>query len=97
MDGDVQRIGPLQSRSTPDLPWLAKAICLAVKDQFAPVALVDPGSGTRVDLRFQGIGRGDRLEALLAEGCLLKPYRVIRRGSGALRRVPIPLRIRIPG
>ena len=91
LDGDVQRIGPLRTRTTPDRQWLSKAICLAVKDDFAPVALVEPKAAqTHVDLEFRGAGRGPRLAALLADGCVLQPFWVIRRQSGMLARVPIP-------
>lgn len=91
LDGDVERVGPLRSRATPDRQWLAKAVCLAVKDDFAPVALVEPeAGGERVGLKFQGAGRGPRLAALLADGCVLQPYWVIRRQGGTLSRIPIP-------
>lgn len=91
LDGEVQRVGPLRTRATPDRQWLSKAICLAVKHDFAPVALVEPKAGqAHVGLEFRGSGRSGRLAALLADGCVLEPFRVIRRQSGVLARVPIP-------
>ncbi len=91
LDGDVQRIGPLRSRTVPDRQWLGKAISLAIKEDFAPVALVLPRPGEgQVTLEFRGAGLGLRLAALLADGCVLQPYRVIRQRGGTLARVPVP-------
>ena len=90
-DGEVQRMGPLGQQSTPDRQWLAKAICLAVAEGFAPVARVEPIEGTgRVRLQFRGANRNSSLAAYLPEGCVLQPFWVIRQRSGALARVPIP-------
>ncbi len=90
IDGEMQRVGPLRGRATPDRQWLAKAVCLAVRDDFAPVAVVEPAGTDAARLEFRGAGRGTRLASLLAEGCVLQPYWVIRRQGGALSRTPIP-------
>jgi tetratricopeptide (TPR) repeat protein len=91
LDGDVQQLGPLRSRTTPDRQWLGKALCLAIKEDFAPVALVLPRPGSAaVELEFRAAGLGRRLAELLVDGCVLQPYWVIRQGGGALVRVPIP-------
>jgi tetratricopeptide (TPR) repeat protein len=91
LDGQMGRIGPARSRTTPDRQWLAKAISLAIKEDFAPVARVLPRSGrAQVELEFQGSGLGRRLADLLADGCVLEPYWVIRQKGGELARVPIP-------
>ncbi len=92
---DAQHVGPLGTRATPDRHWVAKAICLAVRDDFAPVAVVEPGQ-TREHVRlhfrgadFQAEGK-PRLAWWLKAGCVLQPLWVIRDRSGVLSRVPIP-------
>jgi tetratricopeptide (TPR) repeat protein len=92
---EAQHVGPLGTRTTPDRHWLAKAICLAARDDFAPVALIEPGE-TRDQVRlhfhgadFQTEGK-PRLAFWLKAGCVLQPLWVIRDRSGTLSRVPIP-------
>ena len=91
LDGEMGQIGPLRSRTTPDRQWLGKAISLAIKEDFAPVARVLPKPGKdQVELEFRGAGLGRRLADLLADGCVLEPYWVIRQKGETLARVPIP-------
>ena len=95
-DGDVQQLGPLYERSTPDRQWLAKAICLAVKKDFAPVASVEPGpDGSEVRLDFRGVGRltpefRRRFPEAMEEGCVLQPFWVVQYQNGGLGYMPIP-------
>lgn len=89
-------VGPLASRETADRYWLAKAICLAVKDDFAPVATVI-ARGEEVELKFRGaafrVGKGAAAEARLApwlsDRTLLQPLRVTSRRDGTLAMAPI--------
>ena len=74
IDGAVQRLGPTYGLMTPDRLWLAKAICTAVKQDFAPVAVVEPGRDDRqIRLDFQGADLGDRLAQWLEGGCVHVP------------------------
>jgi exonuclease VII small subunit len=91
LDGDVQHIGPEYSETTPDRQWLAKAICLAIKEDFAPVAVVEPiGDGSEAQLAFRGAEHGDRLAAWLEAGCVLKPFWVIGQQDGSVACQPMP-------
>jgi len=93
---EAGHLGPVASRQTADRYWLAKAICLAVKDDFAPVATVSP-RGEEVDLKFrgaafrvgEGAGAAPRLAAWLSDRTLLEPLRVTRNRDGSLARTPI--------
>ncbi|MCR4413979.1 MAG: hypothetical protein NUV77_16305, partial [Thermoguttaceae bacterium] len=92
---EAQHVGPLGTRATPDRHWLAKAICLAARDDFAPVAVIEPGE-TREHVRlhfhgadFQAEGK-PRLGGWLKAGCVLQPLWVIRDRAGVLSRMPIP-------
>lgn len=89
--GSVQYLGPLFGQTTPDRLWLAKAICLAVKDDFSPVATVEPAPGSsEVGLRFRGADQGDRLAPWLEGGCVLQPFWILRQQDGSLAPKPIP-------
>ncbi len=91
LDFEVGQAGPLRSRSTPDRQWLAKAIALAVKEDFAPVARVEAAEGdAKVRLVFHGAGRSPKLLASLEAGCVLQPFWVIRGKEGTLTRSPVP-------
>ncbi|MBN2578162.1 MAG: hypothetical protein JXB10_04150 [Pirellulales bacterium] len=86
LDGEVEDVGLLHHRDSPDRHWLVKALCLAVKEDFAPVAEVEPIPGKdEVRLRFHGAGHGDRLSSWLKDGCVLQPYRRVYQAPGILR------------
>lgn len=96
LDADVQYVGPLYSRSTPDRQWLARAICLAVKSDFGPVAVARPVAGTeQVSLAFRGQDRSkrkdgtDRLTAWLGAGGVLTPLRVVQQSDGTTVHMPV--------
>ncbi len=94
LDGEVQYVGPVRSKTTPDRQWLSKAVCLAVKHDFAPVAVVLDPTGEEVELAFRGARNGaggeSRLRAWLEGGCVLQPFWVIREPDGTLACRPIP-------
>ncbi len=93
---EAGHVFPLYARQTADRHWLAKAICLAVRDDFAPVALVSV-RGDEVDLKFRGAafraGAGPdakpRLAAWLKERTLLQPLKASANRDGTLTRTPI--------
>jgi tetratricopeptide (TPR) repeat protein len=91
LDADTRQIGPLHTRATANRRWVGKAICLAVRGDFSPVAVVTPAAGQgEVKLAFRGAAWPDELKKNLAAPCLLEPLRVERQRSGALVYVPIP-------
>ena len=96
LDSDTQQIGPWHWRVTPDRQWVGKAVCLAVTDDFAPVAIVKPitpasGVDTRqVELEFRGAAHPELLARWLGQNCLLQPYWIIKQKDGSLVRKPIP-------
>lgn len=91
VDFEVQQVGALHARSTPDRQWLAKAICLAIQEDFAPVALVEATDGSqKVRLRFHGVQRSAKLKAWLDGGCVLQPLWAVRGKDGRLAHTPIP-------
>lgn len=87
IDREVQDVGLLQIRSSPDRQWLAKVICLAVKEDFAPVATVEPPRAGKpeADLRFHGAEQHDRLSAWLQKGCVLQVFRLVHQSGGTLK------------
>lgn len=92
IDGDMQHVGPLRRRATADRPWLAKSICLAVKDDFAPVAVVQPGSdpaNVAVEFRGSRTAGAAALATWLGDDCVLQPYWVVRQRQ-TVAHVPVP-------
>ncbi|HVA48394.1 MAG TPA: hypothetical protein VNH11_18655 [Pirellulales bacterium] len=90
---DVEQIGPRGTSTTPDRAWLGKAVCLAVRDDFAPTALLTPTTDLhQVELVFRGSqSRGWRLLGRwLTPGSVLQPFWVVLEGDGTLARVPVP-------
>lgn len=90
---DVEQLGPLETRTTPDRAWLAKAVCLAVRDDFAPTAVLTPTTDAHtVELAFRGSqSRGwQLLDRWLPPGTVLQPFWVVLEASGELARVPLP-------
>lgn len=98
---DVEQIGPLGVSTTPDRAWLGKAVCLAVRDDFSPAALVVPTTdASKVELVFRGSqSRGwPLLQRWLTPGVVLQPYWVVLERDGELARTPIPFTLlRIEG
>lgn len=96
LDAQTQQIGPWHWRSTPDRQWVGKAVCMCVKEDFAPVAVVKPiaaiaGVDTRqVELEFRGGKHAELLSRWLGPNCVLQPYWVQKQKDGSLKRVPIP-------
>ncbi len=94
VDSRVQYVGEPRSRTTPDRQWLGKAVCLAIKEDFLPVAVITPAQqGKTVKLAFQGAQWRPQLIALLGEDCILQPYWVFKQRGGASFRVPIPFTV----
>ena len=93
MNRDVEQLGPLGTRRTPDRAWLGKSVCLAVRDDFAPSAVITPTVDPhKVELTFRGSqARGwQLLSHWLPPGTVLEPYWVVREGDGELARVRVP-------
>lgn len=100
LDGDVHYVGPVRTRTTVDRPWLAKALCLAVKDDFSPVAVVKPGADpARVTVEFRGsrTAGSDRLASLLGDGCVLQPFSVERKRERLVREPVAATILRMSG
>jgi len=90
-DGDVERLGPLYRQGTPDRQWLVKAICTAVRRDFAPVARIEiDGDRSSVRLDFRGADLGGPLASWLEDGCVLGPFWVVQQQDGSLASMPIP-------
>jgi tetratricopeptide (TPR) repeat protein len=91
LDGRTQQVGPIRRRTTADRFWVSKAVCLAVKNDFLPVAAITPGQEKyTVAIQFQGAAHKDQLHALLGEDCILQPFWVIKKRDGGVYRAPIP-------
>ncbi|MBS0208247.1 MAG: hypothetical protein JSS27_04760 [Planctomycetes bacterium] len=83
LDRGLDFLGPSRSRLTPDRLWVAKAVCLALYEDFAPTATVEPAKTPgHVVLRFRGAGRGPRLGEMLRPGTVLQPFSVSRSADG---------------
>ena len=89
LDGDMQQMGPVHSRSTPDRQWVAKAICLGVMRDFSPVAVIHPKANNKVSLEFRGGELGGMRQHWLSATNVFQPYRVERQRDGTLQRVPM--------
>lgn len=92
LDGQVQYVGPVRSRHTPDRQWVAKAICMAVRNDFAPVAVVRPWVGAKqgAGLEFQGQKWVKQLSQVLGADCVMQPYWVVRQRGGKVVHTPVP-------
>lgn len=98
VDGDVQYVGPLYSQETPDRHWLGKLIALAVKQDFAPTAEVEPTGPEGVRLEFRGARRSPRLRdgtsllkpTWLEPGSVLQLFQVSRRSDGSYLSQLVP-------
>jgi tetratricopeptide (TPR) repeat protein len=95
LDVEFQHVGPVRVETTPDRQWIAKAICLAVRDGFSPVALVttpdtvaDPKS-PEMNLTFRGSELDGRLARWLGPDCVLQPFAVTKQRDGRLVRRPV--------
>jgi len=92
LDGQMQFVGPLRCRRTPDRQWVAKAVCTAVRDDFSPVAVVRPWVGAQqsASLEFQGQRWVKQLSQVLGEDCVMQPHWVVRQRGGGVVHTPVP-------
>lgn len=93
LDGLMQQVSPPQSQPTPDRQWVAKAVCMAVKDDFAPVVIVQPdpdklGTG-QVKLSYKSAAHRELVARWLKLNTILQPFYVLKQKDGSLARVPI--------
>ncbi len=88
-NSETNWIGSANSQTTPDRQWLAKAVCLAVKDGFSPVATVTATSPNLVSLHFRGADFNDQLDRVLGKSCFLQPVQVFRQADGKFVQVPM--------
>jgi hypothetical protein len=91
IDGPTQQVGAVLARTTPDRPWVGKAVCMAIRDDFALIADVAPSpSGQTARLAFRGGPEHLPLvTSLLREGAVFLPFWLLRVRDELLRR-PIP-------
>ncbi len=86
LDGASGQIGPIQGRQTPDRQWVAKTICLAVRDDFALRADVTPGSTSgSIQLSFIGKEHKTYLDRVRGDRLFMQLYWVARRRDGVAR------------
>ncbi|MCA9162485.1 MAG: hypothetical protein KDA62_05880 [Planctomycetales bacterium] len=91
LDRERRQETPVYHGSTPDRLWLAKSICLAIKDHLALVAEITPGTFTNsVAIQFRGDQHRQPLVNMLGESSVMQPYWVLRRRDGSRVRHPIP-------
>lgn len=84
---DWKQVGPVRKRTTTDREWVAKAVCLAVKQDFAPTARLTPRDGGKAVLDFRGAPGS--LEPWLKPPCVFRAFRVEQQRDGSLTRTPI--------
>lgn len=86
LDGPSGQIGPIQSRQTPDRQWVAKTICLAVRDDFAVRANITQGS-TPGSIQVSFVGREHKayLDRVLGERIFMQLYWIAQRRDGVAR------------
>lgn len=90
IDGEMSQMGPVQQRLVPDRLWIGKAVSLAVKDDFSPVATVGPHPNSRDKVRLMFHGPRDAISRVLDRPCVLLPLWVLRQGDGGTTWVPVP-------
>lgn len=89
-DGDTLQLTAPRMRSTPDRQWVGRAICLAVADDFAPVARVTPSAqGGTAELEFRGGAWAKELAALLPLPAILQPVRLEKTRDGGVQCTPL--------
>jgi len=88
MDGQTGVVGTIREAATPDRQWISKTICLAVRDDFALRATVEPGSipGT-ANIRFVGREHQDYLQRIIGDACVMQLYWVAKTRGGTDRTV----------
>ncbi len=93
LDGLAQQTSSPQSMPTPDRQWVAKAICKAVNEHFAPVVIFKPDDRVKgigqVRLEFRTPKHKELSRRWLPTNTILQPFWVIQQKDG-LARVPIP-------
>ena len=86
LDGPTGQFGPIQSRQTPDRQWVAKTICLAVRDDFAARAEITQGSTPgSIQVSFVGKEHKTYLDRVLGERIFMQLYWVAKRRDGVAR------------
>lgn len=94
LDGLMQQVSSPQTQLTPDRQWLTKAICLAVRNDFAPVVVVKPDEAVKdtgqVKLEFASAAHRQLIGRWLTLDTILQPFWVLKQKDGSLVRVPIP-------
>jgi len=89
IDGDAGQIGPVRTRRTPDRQWVAKAVCLAVRDDFPVRASVVGKYIGEATLAFPGDEYQGRLNQLLGDRCVMQLFQ-IKTSGGKIQRRPVP-------
>ncbi|MEO8165742.1 MAG: hypothetical protein ABI619_10140, partial [Betaproteobacteria bacterium] len=86
LDGSSGQIGPVLSRQTPDRQWVAKTICMAVRDDFAVRANITQGSLPGIiQVSFVGKEHDIYLQRVLGERMFMQLYWVAKRRDGVAR------------
>ena len=87
IDSETGLIGAVREQQTPDRQWVAKTICVAVRDGFVVRANVEPGAKEGIaNVRFVGQEHKDHLQRVLGERCFMRLYWVANLRSGVKRR-----------
>jgi len=87
MDGQTGQIGTVRSRQTPDRQWVAKTICLAVRDDFAVRATITPGDGPGgIEVDFVGQQYEDHLRRITGDRMFMRLNWVSKGRNGSLRK-----------
>jgi hypothetical protein len=75
--------------TTVDRQWVAKSICLAIRDEFNPTATVTKIDGKTLTLAFRASAWPQELETYLSEPTLLRLIRVKSGKNGGFLREPL--------
>ena len=84
-DGDVRQAGPLRVRTTADRSLVGKELCLAIQEDFAPVAVVVRHGDDEATVEFRGEAWQDRLAQHIQPGCVLRLLAVEETKNGKQR------------
>lgn len=86
LDGATGQVGPIISKQTPDRLWVAKTICLAVRDDFAVRATITPGSTPgSIQVSFVGKEHQPYLQRVVGQRMFMQLYWVAKRRTGVAR------------
>lgn len=87
IDGATGQVGPVGTQETPDRQWVGKAICLAVRRDFAIRAeVIESNISNKAQLNFVGREYPEYLKRLLGARSALRPYWVFKTRDGTVRR-----------